>query len=131
MGFSPATSILYISRRLAGVRPATFSIWRWYRADLLRHYGYPCRRVKSIILVRDLFAAAGGLFLLAGMRTPVVAALIAADEFGIAFSVYGSPRDGQWTHILLAVLTAARSGRMVDRYAPFRPAALRYRPEEW
>ena len=53
-----------------------------------------------------LFAAAGGVFLLAGMWTPVVAALIAVDEVWIAFSVYGTPRDGQWIHILLAVLTA-------------------------
>jgi uncharacterized membrane protein YphA (DoxX/SURF4 family) len=56
---------------------------------------------------RDLFAAAGGIFLLAGMWTPVVAALIAADELWIAFSSYASPRDGQWIHLLLAVVIAA------------------------
>jgi putative oxidoreductase len=62
---------------------------------------------ESITIVRDLFASAGGLFLLAGLLTPVVGALIAIDQVWIAFSVYASPRDGQWIHILLAVLTAA------------------------
>ena len=62
---------------------------------------------ESITIVRDLLASAGGLFLLAGLLTPVVGALIAIDQVWIAFSVYASPRDGQWIHILLAVLTAA------------------------
>ena len=62
---------------------------------------------ESITMVPDLFAAAGGIFLLAGMWTPVVAALIAIDELWIAFSVHALPQDGQWIHILLAVLTAA------------------------
>jgi uncharacterized membrane protein YphA (DoxX/SURF4 family) len=62
---------------------------------------------ESIAMVRDLFAAAGGIFLLAGLLTPVAGALIAIDQLWIAFSVYASPRDGQWIHILLAVLTAA------------------------
>jgi putative oxidoreductase len=62
---------------------------------------------ESITLVRDLFAAAGGIFLLAGLWTPVVGALIAIDQVWSAFSAYASPQDGQWIHILLAVLTAA------------------------
>jgi uncharacterized membrane protein YphA (DoxX/SURF4 family) len=62
---------------------------------------------ESSTMVRDLFAAAGGIFLLAGLLTPVTGALIAIDQLWIAFSDYGSPRDGQWIHILLAVLTAA------------------------
>ena len=62
---------------------------------------------ESMTIVRDLFASAGGIFLLAGMWTPVVSGLIAVDELWIAFSVYATPRDGQWIHILLAVLTAA------------------------
>jgi putative oxidoreductase len=62
---------------------------------------------ESVTMVRDLFAGAGGIFLLAGLWTPVVAALIALDEVWIAFSVQASPQDGQWIHILLAVLTAA------------------------
>jgi putative oxidoreductase len=62
---------------------------------------------ESMTIVPDLFASAGGIFLLAGMWTPVVSGLIAVDELWIAFSVYAAPRDGQWIHILLAVLTAA------------------------
>jgi putative oxidoreductase len=62
---------------------------------------------ESITMIRDLFAAAGGMFLLAGFLTPVAGALIAIDQAWIAYSVSGSPRDGQWIHILLAVLTAA------------------------
>jgi putative oxidoreductase len=62
---------------------------------------------ESITMARDLFAAAGGIFLLAGMWTPVVGALIAIDQLWIAFSVHASPRDGQWIHLLLALLTAA------------------------
>jgi uncharacterized membrane protein YphA (DoxX/SURF4 family) len=62
---------------------------------------------ESPTAVRDLFAAGGGIFLLAGLWTPVAGALIAIDQLWIALSVYGSPRDGQWIHILLAVLSAA------------------------
>ncbi len=58
-------------------------------------------------MARDLFAAAGGVFWLAGLWTPVVGALIAVDQLWIAFAVYDTPQDGQWIHILLAVLTAA------------------------
>jgi putative oxidoreductase len=61
----------------------------------------------SITMIRDLAAAAGGLFLLAGLWTPVVGALIAIDQAWIAFSVSSTPQDGQWIHILLALLTAA------------------------
>jgi uncharacterized membrane protein YphA (DoxX/SURF4 family) len=61
----------------------------------------------SITVARDLLAAAGGILLLAGLLTPIVGALIAIDQLWIAFSVYALPRDGQWNHILLAVLTAA------------------------
>jgi uncharacterized membrane protein YphA (DoxX/SURF4 family) len=62
---------------------------------------------ESPTAVRDLFAAGGGIFLLAGLWTPVAGALIAIDQLWIALSVYASPRDGQWIHILLAVLAAA------------------------
>jgi uncharacterized membrane protein YphA (DoxX/SURF4 family) len=55
---------------------------------------------------RDLLAAAGGIFLLAGMWTPVAAGLVAVDQLWIAYSAYASPQDGQWIHILLAVVTA-------------------------
>jgi len=62
---------------------------------------------ESPTAVRDLFAAGGGILLLAGLWTPVAGALIAIDQLWIALSVHASPRDGQWIHILLAVLAAA------------------------
>lgn len=59
-------------------------------------------------MARDLFGAAGGIFLLAGLWTPVVGALTAIDQFWIALRVvYTGSRDSQWIHILLAVLAAA------------------------
>ena len=53
-----------------------------------------------------IHSSCGRYLLLAGLWTPVVGALIAIDQLWIALSVYASPRDGQWIHILLAVLTA-------------------------
>ena len=50
--------------------------------------------------------ATGGVFLLAGLWTPVMGALIATDELWIALSLYSSEPDGRWLHIFLAVLTA-------------------------
>jgi uncharacterized membrane protein YphA (DoxX/SURF4 family) len=70
-------------------------------SDLLGTLGEP------ITVARDLVEAAGGVFLLAGLWTPAAGALIAIDELWIALSLYTSPRDGYWIHILLAVLTVA------------------------
>ena len=61
---------------------------------------------EPIHVARDLIAVAGGLFLLAGLWTPVMGALVALDELWIAFSLHASPPDGHWIHILLAVVTA-------------------------
>jgi putative oxidoreductase len=55
---------------------------------------------------QDLIEAAGGVFLLAGLWTPVMGTLIALDELWIAFSLYSSQPDSRWIHIFLAVLTA-------------------------
>ena len=62
---------------------------------------------QGVAFGRDLFATLGGVFLLAGLWTPVVGALVAIDQLWIGISVYASQPDGQWIHILLAVLTAA------------------------
>jgi len=59
-----------------------------------------------IALARDSIEAAGAVFLLLGLWTPVVGALIALDELWIALSLYSSPPDGHWNHVFLAVLTA-------------------------
>jgi putative oxidoreductase len=68
---------------------------------LLRMIGEP------ITIAGDLIAAAGGIFLLAGLWTPVTGALTSIHELWIAFSLYSSPGDGRWIHTLLAALTAA------------------------
>jgi putative oxidoreductase len=60
-----------------------------------------------IAFTQNLVAAAGGLFLLAGLWTPVTGALVAIDELWIALSRHFSQQAGQWIHILLAVLMAA------------------------
>ena len=70
----------------------------------------------------------GGIFLLAGLWTPVVGALIAIDELWIAFSLNSSQPDSRLIHIFLAVLDRgcgdARPWSMVHRRSPFRKKAL-------
>ena len=60
-----------------------------------------------ITVARDLIEAAGGIFLLAGLWTPVMGALIAIDELWIAFSLNSSRKDSCLIHIFLAVLSAS------------------------
>jgi putative oxidoreductase len=59
-----------------------------------------------VALARDSIEAAGAIFLIVGLWTPVIGALIALDELWVAFSVYSSHPDGHWNHVFLAVLTA-------------------------
>jgi uncharacterized membrane protein YphA (DoxX/SURF4 family) len=53
-----------------------------------------------------LAAAFAGVFLLAGLWTPVVGALAALYELWSAFSVYSGRPEEQWIHILLMLMTA-------------------------
>ena len=62
-------------------------------ASLLRGFKEP------IAIARDCGAVTGGIFLLLGFWTPLAGALLTIDELS-------SQRDGQWIHILLAVLAA-------------------------
>jgi putative oxidoreductase len=62
--------------------------------------------LAPITAAQGLIEAAGGIFLLAGLWTPVMGALIALDELWIAFSIYSLQPDRSWIHIFLAVLTA-------------------------
>ena len=57
------------------------------------------------IVAWDFIEAAGGIFLLAGLWTPVVGALMGLDELWIAFSLNSSQQDSRLIHIFLAVLT--------------------------
>jgi uncharacterized membrane protein YphA (DoxX/SURF4 family) len=44
------------------------------------------------------------MFLLGGLWTPVMGALVALDEVWIAFSLNPPRREGTWIHIFLAIL---------------------------
>ncbi len=59
-----------------------------------------------ITVAADFIEATGGIFLLAGLWTPVMGALIAIDELWIAFSLNSSQPDSRLIHLFLAVLTA-------------------------
>ena len=61
---------------------------------------------QPITVAWELVEAAGALFLLAGLWTPVLGALVALDELWIGFSLNSSQPDARWIHIFLAVLTA-------------------------
>ncbi len=61
---------------------------------------------ELIAHAQEAIEAAGAIFLILGLWTPVVGALIAADELWIALSLYSSHPDGHWNHAFLAVLTA-------------------------
>jgi putative oxidoreductase len=62
--------------------------------------------VAPITVARALIEATGGIFLLAGLWTPVMGALVALDELWITFSLNSSQPDNRLIHIFLAVLTA-------------------------
>ena len=59
-----------------------------------------------ITVARDSIEAVGGIFLIAGLWTPVIGALIAIGELWIAFSLDSSQLDSRLIDIFLAVLTA-------------------------
>ncbi|MGJ5816007.1 hypothetical protein [Paludibaculum fermentans] len=58
------------------------------------------------IAARDAIAGVGGIFLVAGLWTPVVGTVITLDELWIAFSLGPSELDNRLIHIILAVVTA-------------------------
>jgi len=61
---------------------------------------------ESITLSQDFIRVAGGIFLLAGLWTPVIGTLLALDEVWIAS--LGSPqREDTWIHIFLAILAVS------------------------
>ena len=56
---------------------------------------------QSTVLVQDLIAAAGGVFLLAGLWTPAMGAVVSLDEVWSA--LYSPSREGVWVRVFLAV----------------------------
>jgi uncharacterized membrane protein YphA (DoxX/SURF4 family) len=67
------------------------------------------RSLEPSALVPNLAAAAGGIFLLAGMWTPIMGALVAIDEVLIALSLHSPGQEHIWTHGCLAVISASVS----------------------
>jgi uncharacterized membrane protein YphA (DoxX/SURF4 family) len=59
-----------------------------------------------ITVALDFVEATGGMFLLLGLWTPVMGALIGFDELWIAFSLNSSQPDNRLIHIFLAVVIA-------------------------
>lgn len=62
---------------------------------------------EPIIFAQRCIWAAGGCFLLAGLWTPAVAALLALNEISIALSLVSPQPEDKWIHVFLAVLAAA------------------------
>jgi uncharacterized membrane protein YphA (DoxX/SURF4 family) len=58
-------------------------------------------------VAQDVIGAVAGVFVIAGLWTPITAALGAVDQSWIALSLTPSQRGGEWIHILLGVLCAS------------------------
>src|SRR5271170_6987284 len=61
--------------------------------------GFLAASGEPVALARDSIEGAGAVFLILGLWTPLVGALIALDELWIALSVYSSHLDGHWNHV--------------------------------
>jgi uncharacterized membrane protein YphA (DoxX/SURF4 family) len=62
---------------------------------------------QTIALPQALIAAGGGLFLLAGLWTPVIGTLILLDEGWIALLHDSLRQEQTWIHIFLAILAVS------------------------
>lgn len=58
-------------------------------------------------LAPSIAADAGGVFLLAGLWTPLMGSVTAIGEMWIAFSAFPRWRDDAWIHMFLAVLAVS------------------------
>jgi uncharacterized membrane protein YphA (DoxX/SURF4 family) len=65
------------------------------------------RHPEPISRALNLIAAAAGVFLIAGLWTPVTAALAALDQVWIVLSLASAQRGSEWIHILWAVLSTS------------------------
>jgi uncharacterized membrane protein YphA (DoxX/SURF4 family) len=61
----------------------------------------------SAALPQNLIAALTGIFLLAGLWTPVMATVVALDEVWTALWLFSPPREETWVHIFLVILGAS------------------------
>lgn len=67
------------------------------------------RSSEPIALGMNLAAAVGAIFLLAGVWTPILGALVAIDEALIALSLHSPGLEHIWIHGYLAVMSASVS----------------------
>ena len=59
---------------------------------------------ETIVFAQNSIAAAGGIFLLAGLWTPVMGALVGLDEAWIALLHHPLQQEHNWIHIFLAIV---------------------------
>jgi uncharacterized membrane protein YphA (DoxX/SURF4 family) len=62
---------------------------------------------EPIIIAQKSIAAAGGIFLLAGLWTPAMGILIALNEVSIVFFFSAAQREDTWIHGFLAVIAVS------------------------
>jgi uncharacterized membrane protein YphA (DoxX/SURF4 family) len=62
---------------------------------------------EPITLAQNLVAAAGGIFLLTGLWTPVLGGLVALEEAWKSLSLHQARGESAWIHIFLAVVAAS------------------------
>jgi putative oxidoreductase len=65
------------------------------------------RSSEPIALTTCLAAAVGGIFLLAGLWTPIMGALVAIDELLTALLLHSPGQEHMWTHICLALISTS------------------------
>jgi putative oxidoreductase len=58
-------------------------------------------------VAQQIVGVAAGIFVIAGLWTPLTASLAALDQIWIALSIPSSQRGGEWIHMLLGVLCAS------------------------
>jgi putative oxidoreductase len=66
--------------------------------------GLPERPPQTIGVAQNLIAVVAGIFLLAGLWTPLMGTLVALDEIWIALSFYSPAHGDTRIHVFLAVL---------------------------
>jgi putative oxidoreductase len=69
--------------------------------------GLSAKSSELIAVAPNLVAAIGGIFLLAGLWTPIMGTLVSLDEVWIALSLHPPGQEHTWIHICLAVISAS------------------------
>jgi len=60
-----------------------------------------------VAFAQNAIAVVGGIFLIAGLWTPVMGTLVALDALWIALSIRPVAREHTWIHIFLAVMAVS------------------------